>query len=172
MTKIEFLSGFLGAARPTLIKKLLAEAYQAAKSIVLIEKRIRRGSTFDGGFPEGVRIEISGDGPRAAISMLPRWADINQGAEGGGGAVPPRTASSMSRAAWASSRDVIVADGGHRQGRVPGRAPSHFNSYRHRGQTPARVKVYMKNFGEVLQQPDRGRPPTFFPARRSSRREV
>ena len=37
MTKIDIISGFLGAGKTTLIKKLLAEAYQGEK-LVLIEK--------------------------------------------------------------------------------------------------------------------------------------
>ena len=36
MTKIDILSGFLGAGKTTLIKKLIAEAYQGEK-LVLIE---------------------------------------------------------------------------------------------------------------------------------------
>ena len=36
MTKIDIISGFLGAGKTTLIKKLLAEAYQGEK-LVLIE---------------------------------------------------------------------------------------------------------------------------------------
>lgn len=36
MTKIDIFSGFLGAGKTTLIKKLIAEAYQGEK-VVLIE---------------------------------------------------------------------------------------------------------------------------------------
>ena len=38
MTKIDIFSGFLGAGKTTLIKKLIKEAY-AGEKIVLIEKQ-------------------------------------------------------------------------------------------------------------------------------------
>ena len=41
MAKIDIVSGFLGAGKTTLIKKLLAEAYQGEK-LVLIENEIGR----------------------------------------------------------------------------------------------------------------------------------
>ena len=41
MTKIDILSGFLGAGKTTLIKKLIAEAYQGEK-LVLIENDLVR----------------------------------------------------------------------------------------------------------------------------------
>ena len=48
MTKIDIVSGFLGAGRTTLIKKLLAEAFQGEK-LVLIENEFGEIS-IDGGF--------------------------------------------------------------------------------------------------------------------------
>ena len=42
MTKIDILSGFLGAGKTTLIKKLIAEAYQGEK-LVLIENEFGEG---------------------------------------------------------------------------------------------------------------------------------
>ena len=48
MTKIDIISGFLGAGKTTLIKKLLAEAYQGEK-LVLIENEFGEIS-IDGGF--------------------------------------------------------------------------------------------------------------------------
>ena len=40
MAKIDIVSGFLGAGKTTLIKKLLSEAYQGEK-LVLIENEFR-----------------------------------------------------------------------------------------------------------------------------------
>ena len=48
MTKIDIVSGFLGAGKTTLIKKLLAEAFQGEK-LVLIENEFGEIS-IDGGF--------------------------------------------------------------------------------------------------------------------------
>ena len=48
MTKIDILSGFLGAGKTTLIKKLIAEAYQGEK-LVLIENEFGEIG-IDGGF--------------------------------------------------------------------------------------------------------------------------
>ena len=57
MTKIDIVSGFLGAGKTTLIKKLLAEAYKGEK-LVLIENEFGE-INIDGGFPKEFRIQIS-----------------------------------------------------------------------------------------------------------------
>ncbi len=57
MTKIDIFSGFLGAGKTTLIKKLLAEAYQGEK-LVLIENEFGEISV-DGGFLRETGVEIS-----------------------------------------------------------------------------------------------------------------
>ena len=57
MTKIDIVSGFLGAGKTTLIKKMLAEAYQGEK-IVLIENEFGEIS-IDGGFLKDSGVEIS-----------------------------------------------------------------------------------------------------------------
>ncbi|BAK97752.1 hypothetical protein OBV_05540 [Oscillibacter valericigenes Sjm18-20] len=57
MTKIDIISGFLGAGKTTLIKKLLAEAYQGEK-LVLIENEFGEIS-IDGGFLKDSGIQIS-----------------------------------------------------------------------------------------------------------------
>ena len=56
MTKIDIISGFLGAGKTTLIKKLLADAY-ASEQIVLIENEFGEIG-IDGGFLEEAGIEI------------------------------------------------------------------------------------------------------------------
>ena len=75
MTKIDIVSGFLGAGKTTLIKKLLAEAYKGEK-LVLIENEFGE-INIDGGFLKESGIQISG-------------GRLQQGFEGRGGSVPPR----------------------------------------------------------------------------------
>ena len=57
MTKVDIISGFLGAGKTTLIKKLLAEAFKGEK-IVLIENEFGEISV-DGGFLKESGVEIS-----------------------------------------------------------------------------------------------------------------
>ena len=57
MTKIDIFSGFLGAGKTTLIKKLIAEAYKNEK-LVLIENEFGE-INIDGGFLKESGIEIS-----------------------------------------------------------------------------------------------------------------
>ena len=57
MTKIDIFSGFLGAAKTTLIKKLIAQAY-AGEKMVLIENEFGEIG-IDGGFLKDAGIEIT-----------------------------------------------------------------------------------------------------------------
>lgn len=57
MTKIDIFSGFLGAGKTTLIKKLIREAYQGEK-VVLIENEFGEIGV-DGGFLKDAGIEIT-----------------------------------------------------------------------------------------------------------------
>ena len=57
MTKIDILSGFLGAGKTTLIKKLIAEAYQGEK-LVLIENEFGEIG-IDGGFMKDAGVEVT-----------------------------------------------------------------------------------------------------------------
>ena len=57
MTKVNVISGFLGAGKTTLIKKLLDEALRGEK-IVLIENEFGEIG-IDGGFLKDAGIEIS-----------------------------------------------------------------------------------------------------------------
>ena len=57
MTKIDIFSGFLGAGKTTLIKKLIEEAYQGEK-LVLIENEFGEIG-IDGGFLQDAGIEIT-----------------------------------------------------------------------------------------------------------------
>ena len=57
MTKIDIFSGFLGAGKTTLIKKLLSEAY-AGEKLVLIENEFGEIG-IDGGFMQDAGIEVT-----------------------------------------------------------------------------------------------------------------
>ena len=57
MTKIDIISGFLGAGKTTLIKKLLAEAFRGEK-LVLIENEFGEIG-IDGGFLKDAGVEIT-----------------------------------------------------------------------------------------------------------------
>ena len=57
MTKIDIFSGFLGAGKTTLIKKLLKEAYVGEK-LVLIENEFGEIG-IDGGFMQDAGIEVT-----------------------------------------------------------------------------------------------------------------
>ena len=56
MTKIDIISGFLGAGKTTLIRKLLQEAFQGEK-LVLIENEFGEIG-IDGGFLKDAGVEI------------------------------------------------------------------------------------------------------------------
>ena len=56
MTKVDIFSGFLGAGKTTLIKKLIEEAYKGEK-VVLIENEFGEIG-IDGGFLKDSGIEI------------------------------------------------------------------------------------------------------------------
>ena len=57
MTKIDIFSGFLGAGKTTLIKKLITEAF-AGQQVVLIENEFGE-IAVDGGFLKDAGIEIT-----------------------------------------------------------------------------------------------------------------
>ena len=57
MTKIDIFSGFLGAGKTTLIRKLIAEGYQGEK-LVLIENEFGE-IAIDGGFLKDAGVEIN-----------------------------------------------------------------------------------------------------------------
>ena len=73
MTKIDIFSGFLGAGKTTLIKKLIKESF-AGQKVVLIENEFGEIG-IDGGFLKESGIQIN---------------ELNARSAAGGGAVPPR----------------------------------------------------------------------------------
>ena len=84
MTKIDIVSGFLGAGKTTLIKKLLAEAFPGEK-LVLIENEFGEIS-IDGGFLKESGVQIS---EMSAGCICCSLVGLPQGVEGRAGSVPP-----------------------------------------------------------------------------------
>ncbi len=136
MTKIDIISGFLGAGKTTLIKKLLAEAFPGEK-IVLIENEFGEIS-IDGGFLKETGVQISemssgcicctlvGDFSKALVEVYERFH-------------PDRVLIEPSGVGKLS--DVIVAVKGID-------APDmELNSYITVADA-TKVRIYMKNFGE------------------------
>ena len=139
MTKIDIFSGFLGAGKTTLIKKLIAEAY-AGEKLVLIENEFGE-INIDGGFLKESGIEISemsagciccslvGDFNKALREVVEQFH-------------PDRVLIEPSGVGKLS--DVIVA-----VQRTVDECPDELklNSYVTVADA-SKVKVYMKNFGE------------------------
>ena len=86
MTKIDIVSGFLGAGKTTLIKKLLAEAYKGEK-LVLIENEFGEIS-IDGGFLKESGVQISEMSAGCICCSL--VGDFNKALKDVAGPVPPR----------------------------------------------------------------------------------
>ena len=138
MTKIDIISGFLGAGKTTLIKKLLAEAYKGEK-LVLIENEFGEIS-IDGGFLKDSGVQISemssgciccslvGDFSTALKEVKAQFA-------------PDRILIEPSGVGKLS--DVIVAV----ENTVKDEPDMKLNSFVTVADA-SKVKVYMKNFGE------------------------
>ncbi|MBQ9493423.1 MAG: cobalamin biosynthesis protein CobW [Oscillibacter sp.] len=136
MTKIDIISGFLGAGKTTLIKKLLAEAFPGEK-IVLIENEFGEIS-IDGGFlkESGVQIsELSSGCICCTIvgDFSKALADVQEQFHPDRVLIEPSGVGKLS--------DVIVAVKGVD---VPG---MELNSYVTVADA-TKAKTYMKNFGE------------------------
>ena len=138
MTKIDIVSGFLGAGKTTLIKKMLAEAYQGEK-LVLIENEFGEIS-IDGGFLKDSGVQISemssgciccslvGDFATALKEVKAQFAPDRM-------LIEPSGVGKLS--------DVIVAV----ENTVKDEPDMKLNSFVTVADA-SKVKVYMKNFGE------------------------
>lgn len=140
MTKIDIISGFLGAGKTTLIKKLLDESFQGEK-IVLIENEFGEIG-IDGGFLKDAGVEITemnsgciccslvGDFGAALKQVLSDYAPARI-------VIEPSGVGKLS--------DVVAA-----VERVQAESPDlHLNSFV-TVVDAAKAKVYMKNFGEFF----------------------
>ena len=138
MTKIDIVSGFLGAGKTTLIKKLLAEAFQGEK-LVLIENEFGEIS-IDGGFLKDSGVQISEMSSGCICCSL--VGDFNKALkEVHEQFHPDRILIEPSGVGKLS--DVIVAVENTVKD-VPGMKLNSFVTVA----DATKVKVYMKNFGE------------------------
>ena len=140
MTKIDIISGFLGAGKTTLIKKLLDESFKGEK-IVLIENEFGEIG-IDGGFLKDAGVEITemnsgciccslvGDFGAALKQVLADYSPARI-------VIEPSGVGKLS--------DVVAA-----VERVQAETPDlHLNSFV-TVVDAAKAKVYMKNFGEFF----------------------
>ena len=138
MTKIDIVSGFLGAGKTTLIKKMLSEAYVGEK-LVLIENEFGEIS-IDGGFlkDSGVQISEMSSGC-ICCSLVGDFAtalkDVQQQFHPDRILIEPSGVGKLS--------DVIVAV----ENTVKDSPDMKLNSFVTVADA-GKVKVYMKNFGE------------------------
>ena len=138
MTKIDIVSGFLGAGKTTLIKKLLAEAYPGEK-LVLIENEFGEIS-IDGGFLKEAGIQISEMSSGCICCSL--VGDFNKALKDVQAQFhPDRILIEPSGVGKLS--DVIVAV----ENTVADVSDMKLNSFVTVADA-SKVKVYMKNFGE------------------------
>jgi len=138
MTKIDIISGFLGAGKTTLIKKLLAEAFPGEK-LVLIENEFGEIS-IDGGFLKESGVQISEMSAGCICCSL--VGDFNQALKDVQTQFhPDRILIEPSGVGKLS--DVIVAVE-NTASEVSGMALNSFVTVA----DASKVKVYMKNFGE------------------------
>ena len=138
MTKIDIVSGFLGAGKTTLIKKLLAEAFPGEK-LVLIENEFGE-INIDGGFLKESGVEISEMSAGCICCSL--VGDFNEALKDVQKQFSPDRIL-IEPSGVGKLSDVIVAV----ENTAAETADMKLNSY----VTVAdgtKVKVYMKNFGE------------------------
>ena len=138
MTKIDIISGFLGAGKTTLIKKLLAEAYQGEK-LVLIENEFGEIS-IDGGFLKDSGVQVSEMSSGCICCSLvgdfnKALKDVHQQFAPDRILIEPSGVGKLS--------DVIVAV----ENTVKDVPDMKLNSFVTVADA-SKVKVYMKNFGE------------------------
>ena len=138
MTKIDIVSGFLGAGKTTLIKKLLAEAFQGEK-LVLIENEFGEIS-IDGGFLKESGVQISEMSSGCICCSLvgdfnKALKDVHQQFAPDRIVIEPSGVGKLS--------DVIVAV----ENTVKDVPDMKLNSFVTVADA-TKVKVYMKNFGE------------------------
>ena len=138
MTKIDIISGFLGAGKTTLIKKLLAEAFPGEK-LVLIENEFGEIS-IDGGFLKESGVQISEMSSGCICCSL--VGDFNQALKDVADQFhPDRILIEPSGVGKLS--DVIVAVE-NTAAEMPELKLNSFVTVA----DASKVKVYMKNFGE------------------------
>ena len=136
MTKIDIFSGFLGAGKTTLIKKLISEAYSGEK-LVLIENEFGEISV-DGGFLQDAGVEITEMSSGCiCCSLVGDFADALENVKTQ--FAPDRILIEPSGVGKLSDVIRAVQDVGD-----PDLVPGSFTTV----VDATRAKMYMKNFGE------------------------
>ena len=138
MTKIDIISGFLGAGKTTLIKKLLAESFQGEK-LVLIENEFGEIS-IDGGFLKESGVQISEMSSGCICCSL--VGDFNKALKDVAAQFQPDRIL-IEPSGVGKLSDVIVAVE-NTAAETPGLKLNSFVTVA----DASKVKVYMKNFGE------------------------
>ena len=138
MTKIDIISGFLGAGKTTLIKKLLSEAFPGEK-LVLIENEFGEIS-IDGGFLKESGVQISEMSAGCICCSL--VGDFNQALKDVRAQFQPDRIL-IEPSGVGKLSDVIVAV----ENTAAETADMKLNSFVTVADA-TKVKVYMKNFGE------------------------
>ena len=138
MTKIDIISGFLGAGKTTLIKKLLAEAYQGEK-LVLIENEFGEIS-IDGGFLKESGVQVSEMSSGCICCSL--VGDFNKALKDVAAQFQPDRIL-IEPSGVGKLSDVIVAV----ENTAAEAGTMRLNSFVTVADA-SKVKVYMKNFGE------------------------
>ena len=138
MTKIDIISGFLGAGKTTLIKKLLAEAYQGEK-LVLIENEFGEIS-IDGGFLKESGVQISEMSSGCICCSL--VGDFNQALKDVAARFRPDRILIEPSGVGKLSDVIVAVENTARE--VPELKLNSFVTVA----DASKVKVYMKNFGE------------------------
>ena len=143
MTKIDIVSGFLGAGKTTLIKKLLAEAFPGEK-LVLIENEFGEIS-IDGGFLKDSGVQISEMSSGCICCSLvgdfnKALKDVHEQFHPDRILIEPSGVGKLS--------DVIVAV----ENTVKDVPDMKLNSFVTVADA-TKVKIYMKNFGEFYNNP-------------------
>ncbi len=139
MTKIDIVSGFLGAGKTTLIKKMLSEAYQGEK-LVLIENEFGEIS-IDGGFLKDSGVQISEMSSGCICCSL--VGDFNKALHQVHEQFAPDRILIEPSSGVGKLSDVIVAV----ENTVRDEPDMKLNSFVTVADA-TKVKVYMKNFGE------------------------
>lgn len=138
MTKIDIISGFLGAGKTTLIKKLIAEAYPG-EQLVLIENEFGEIS-IDGGFLKNAGVQISEMSSGCICCSL--VGDFNQALKDVQAKFKPDRILIEPSGVGKLSDVIVAVENTARE--VPELCLGSFVTVA----DAAKVKVYMKNFGE------------------------
>ncbi|MBQ3065547.1 MAG: GTP-binding protein, partial [Clostridia bacterium] len=139
MTKIDIISGFLGAGKTTLIKKLISESYRGEK-LVLVENEFGEIGV-DGGFMKDAGIEVSEINSGCICCSL--VGDFREALEKVVETYTPDRIIIEPSGVGKLSDVIRAAEGAHMEGKAQ------LNSFI-TVVDATKAKMYMKNFGEFF----------------------